>query len=102
MMDQDDWDMLNAADEAAGRLVPEVVMRHRSAGILTWALMHQMEREVLEELEANGGHSALILNMIRSAPSFGYPRDERPVSFSDSSVAPVIFLHVEKAWRMVH
>jgi hypothetical protein len=92
-MDPDDWDELMAADEAAGRAVPEVVRRHRCAGVLTWALLHQIEGEVLAELETGGEHSASMLNMTRSAPVLGYPNDDRPVSLSSASPA----LHSELA-----
>lgn len=102
MMDQDDWDDLTAADQAASRVVPEVVTRHRCAGILTWALLHQIESEVLAELEAGGEHPASALNMIRAAPVLGYPTDDRPVSFSGASVVPVIFRQIDKAWNLVH
>ena len=101
-MDMDDWDDLRAADEAAQRAVPAVVMRYRESSILTWALMHRMESEVLAELAASGEHPEFALNMIRSAPALGYPSDDRPVSFGDASVVPSIFLQIEKAWNRVH
>lgn len=102
MMDRDDWEELTAAGEAAGRVVPEIVMRHRCAGFLTWALLHQMESEVLAVLEARGAHPPSALNMIRSAPVLGYPNDDRPVSFSCASIVPIIFGQLEDAWNLVH
>lgn len=102
MLDSQVWDELDIAGEAAERVVPGVVMRHRSAGILTWALLHQMEAEVLAELEASGEHETAILRMIRSAPVFGYPTDERPASFENASVVPVIFGQIDDAWKRVH
>jgi len=101
-MDPDDWDELTAAGEAAGRIVLEIVSRHRCAGFLTWALLHQMESEVLAELRARGEHPASALNMIRSAPVLGYPNDDRPVSFSGASIVPIIFGQIEEAWNLVH
>lgn len=102
MLDSDDWDDLDAAGEAAKRAVPGVVLRHRSSGTLTWALLHQMEAEVLAELVASGEHPAVVLQMIRSAPVFGYPVDDRPVSFGGASVVPVIFGQIEEVWNWVH
>ena len=102
MVDAGILEDLDAADEAARRLVPRVVMRYREAGVLTWALMHQIEDEVLAELDATGAHPKATLSMIRSSPVFGYPRDERPASFGDASVVPSIFLQIEKAWNLVH
>lgn len=102
MMDQDDWDELTAAEDAAGHAVAEIVMQHRTSGILTWALLHQIEEEVVAKLKARGKHSGMMLNMIRAAPMFGYPKDDRPVSFANSSVIPVIFGQIEDAWKVVH
>jgi hypothetical protein len=101
-MDEDDWDDLAAADEAAKRAVPAVVMRYRESSALTWALLHQMESEVLAELAASGEHPDFALNMIRSAPVLGYPRDDRPASFGGAAVVPIIFRQIEKVWNTVH
>jgi hypothetical protein len=97
-----DWDELTETDEAAARIVPEIVMRHRSSGYLTWALLHQIEDEVLAELKASGEHSAWTLNMLRAAPALGYPKDDRPVSFSNATIVPIIFGQIEEAWNLVH
>jgi hypothetical protein len=56
--------VLFAANAAVKAAVPVVVMRHRSAGVLTWALLHQMESEVLAEVAATGKHSARMLDML--------------------------------------
>jgi hypothetical protein len=101
-MDMDDWDDLAAADEAAKRAVPAVVMLYRETSALTWALLHQMELEVLTELAASGEHPEFILNMIRSAPVLGYPSDDRPASFGAAAVMPIIFRQIEKVWNAVH
>lgn len=97
-----DWDELTEADEAAARIVPEVVMRYRDSGILTWALLHQIEDDVLAELKASGEHSAWTLNMLRAAPVLSYPKDNRPVSFSGAGIVPIIFGQIEEAWNLVH
>lgn len=101
-MDDDDWDEVNAAGVAAGEKVREVVMRHRCAGILTWALMHQLEEEVVSELSSSGAHPPWALNMMRSLPVFGYPADDRPVTFGEDSCAPFIFSRINDAWNLVH
>jgi hypothetical protein len=102
MVDEGILEDLDAADEAARKIVPRAVMRYREAGVLTWALMHQIEAEVLGELEATGVHPRAALSMIRSSPVWGYPRDDRPVSFGSASAVPAIFLQIERAWRRVH
>lgn len=102
MMDPDDWDELTAAGEAAGRAVPAIVLRYRCSGVLTWALLHRMEGEVLADLESGGEHPAWALNMIRAAAVLGYPNDDRPASFSDAAIVPIIFGQIEEAWNLVH
>jgi hypothetical protein len=101
-MDMHDWDDVKAADEAAQRAVPAIVMRYRESNVLTWALLHHMESEVLAELAASGEHPEFALNMIRSAPVLGYPSDDRPVSFGSATVLPIIFREIEKVWNRVH
>jgi hypothetical protein len=101
-MNSDDWDELAEAGEATSRAVSRIVMRHRCSGVLTWALLHKIEDEVLAELQACGEHSISTLNMIRSAPVLGYPNDDRPVSFSNAAIVPIIFGQIEKAWNVVH
>lgn len=102
MVDKAIWDEINAASRSASQVVPQVVMRYRSMGTLTWALLHQMEDEVLAMLEKSEAHVQSTLSMIRSAPVFRYPKDERPASFAGASVRPIIFGQIEDAWRLVH
>lgn len=102
MMDRNDWDELTATEDAAGQVVQKIVIRHRSSGVLTWALLHRIESEVLAELKADGEHSAWALRMIKAAPVLGYPNNDRPASFVGSSIVPVIFGQIEEAWNLVH
>lgn len=95
-------DELMAADEAVEEAVRKVVERHRSSGILTWALLHQIETEVITYMTASGEFSSWVLNMIRSADVFGYPKNDRPVSFEGSGIVPIVFGEIDKAWRNVH
>lgn len=93
---------LRAVDHAASHAVPAVVMRYREAGILTWALLHQIEAEVLAELRATGDHDVDVLNMMRSAEALGYPSDDRPASFEGKQLVPIIMGKIEKEWWRVH
>lgn len=102
MVDAGILEDLAAADEAARQVVPGVVMRYRESGILTWALMHQIEDEVLAEMEATGVHPKAALSIIRSSPLLMYPKDDRPASFGNASAVPTIFLQIEQAWQQVH
>ncbi|MGF6781633.1 DUF2471 family protein [Paraburkholderia sp. GAS334] len=66
-------DVLFAVDAAVKEAIPTVVLRHRAAGVLTWALLHLIESEVLAEVAATGKHSARMLNMLRAPAVLGYP-----------------------------
>jgi hypothetical protein len=75
-------DAMYAADADLKAAVPAAVRRHRAVGTLTWALIHKIEAEILEEVAATGKHSARMLGMLRASPAMGYPKDERPASWS--------------------
>jgi hypothetical protein len=47
-------DSMIAADAAVREALPAIVGRYRSAGVLTWALLHQIEAEVLADLASTG------------------------------------------------
>lgn len=102
MVDAGILEDLDAVDEAARQVVPAVVMRYRESGVLTWALMHQIEAEVLDELDATGVHPKAALSLIRSSPVWGYPRDDRPASFGGATAVPIIFRQIDEVWRRVH
>jgi hypothetical protein len=98
----EEMDVLFAANAAVKEVVPAVVLRHRGAGILTWALLHQIESEVLAEVAATGKHSARILEMLRAPAALDYPKDSRPVTFEGSDFVPIVFGEIADAWRRVN
>ncbi|MDQ7979866.1 DUF2471 family protein [Paraburkholderia sp. SARCC-3016] len=91
-------DVLYAADAALKDAVPSAVQRHRAAGTLTWALIHQIESEVFAEVSSTGKHSAQMLRMLRASPAMGYPQDDRPVSFEGHDVIPSVFGAIYAEW----
>ena len=95
-------DPLFAANAAVKEVVPAVVLRHRATGILTWALLHQIESEVLAEVAATGKHSRRILDMLRAPEALDYPKDNRPVSFEGHDFVPIVFGAIDDAWRRVN
>jgi hypothetical protein len=95
-------DVLFSALETVQEAVPAVVLRHRAAGILTWALLHTIESEVLADISATRGHSVQILNMLRAPAALDYPKDERPVSFEGHDFVPPVFGAIDDAWRRVN
>lgn len=93
---------LRAATEAVREVVREVVLRHRVAGVLTWALLHELELEVLKEAAQGGEHRATILNMLRAPAAMGYPMDHQPASFRGHGLVPIVFGEIVKEWHHVH
>ncbi|AKK24747.1 DUF2471 family protein [Pandoraea oxalativorans] len=94
-------DPLFAAVAAVKDAVPAVVSRHREAGVLTWALLHQIESEVLAEVAATGAHSARMLGLLRGQAAVNYPKDDRPVSFDEHEFVPPVLGAIDEAWRRV-
>lgn len=95
-------DLLFAAVAAVKDAVPAVVSRHRAADVLTWALLHQIESEVLAEVAVSGTHSPRMLAMLRAPALLGYPKDERPVSFDGHEFVPPVLDAIVDAWRRVN
>ena len=93
---------LFAADAAVKEAVPAVVLRHRTAGVLTWALLHQIESEVLADVAATGKFNPRILNMLRAPAALDYPKDDRAVSFDGHDFVPPVFGAIDDAWRRVN
>lgn len=93
---------LDSASAAVQEALPRIIHRHRSSGILTWALLHQIEQEVLEDVEADGEHHPQVLRMLRSIPAMGYPNDDSPASFEGHGVISSAFSMIFKAWQRVH
>lgn len=91
---------LGNAEAAIKEAVPGVVRKHRSAGTLTWRLLHQIEDEVLRELVETRRHSPQLLRMLRSSGLMEYPKDETEVELKGNAV-PVAFGEVYRAWHRV-
>ena len=96
------YNVLFDAQAAVEAVLPHVVARHRSKGVLTWKLIHQIEEEVLSEVRAEGRFSQRLLQMICAPAALSYPNDERPVSFEGHDFVPIVFSAIDRAWRQVH
>ncbi len=90
------------AQAAAEEVVPRVIARHRSKGVLTWKLLHQMEEEVLAEVSSSGQFSDRLLQMICAPAVLSYPNDDRPASFEGHDFVPIVFAAIDRACRQVH
>jgi hypothetical protein len=85
-----------SAQTAMQESVPAIVTRYRKADVLTWRLLHGIEREVIAEVNSTGRYPKWILDALR-APD--YPKDERAVSFEGHDFIPPVFAAIEDAWR---
>jgi hypothetical protein len=65
-------------------------------------LIHRIESEVLEKALTSGQLSATVVRMIRSHEAFGYPKDERAVSFEGHELMPIVFGAIQDVWRRLH
>lgn len=95
-------DAMYAAAADLKAAVPAAVRRHREAGTLTWALLHKIEAEVLNDVGSTGKHSARMLGMLRASPAIGHPKDDRPVSLEGHEVVPTIFAAIYAEWNRVN
>ncbi|PXW25724.1 DUF2471 family protein [Paraburkholderia caballeronis] len=91
-----------AAETAIRNAIPAIVAKHRSAGTLTWALLHRMEREALDAVAETGQHSSRVLRTLRASPLLHYPKNDTPVSFEGHDVVPPIFAAISDAWLADH
>ncbi|MFM0334836.1 DUF2471 family protein [Paraburkholderia strydomiana] len=89
-------DTLIAADGAVREALPAIVRRYRSAGVLTWALLHEIEADVLAHLASTGQHRKRVLDLIRAPASLNYPRDERPASLKGATWCQSSFRRLKK------
>jgi hypothetical protein len=88
-----------AADAVVRDALPAVVRRYRSADILTWALLYEIEADVLAHLAATDQHSRWVLDLIRAPAELDHPKDQRPASFDGHDLVPVVFQAIEEARR---
>lgn len=89
---------LLAAQASVQVTTSAVVAHHRSAGVLTWNLLHHMEGEVLASLEAEG-HPEWILDMLQAPEAPEYPHGNHAVSFEKHDFIPPVFAAIDDEWR---
>jgi len=94
------YNVLFDAQAAVETVLPHVVARHRSKGVLTWKLIHRIEEEVLSEVCAEGIFSPRLLQMICAPAALSYPNDDQPVSFEGHDFVPIVFSAIDRAWRL--
>ncbi|MCY1215270.1 hypothetical protein D9M68_734860 [compost metagenome] len=95
-------DILRAAEAALREATPAIVAHHRSAGHLTWRLLHQIEDEVVAAVKATRKVDPAILRMMRASPVMGYRKTDEVADFSKAGAIAVTFSIIWEAWKHVH
>jgi hypothetical protein len=91
-----------SAQTSTQESVSAVVVCHRAEGVLTWRLLHEIEREVLGEAAFTGKHPSRLLNMLRVPAVLDYPKGDRIVSFEGHDFVPLLLAAIDDAWRRVN
>lgn len=94
---------LIAAKERLARAVNEIVERHRTAGdVLTWRLVHEIEKEAIKKLEQAGDLDVKYIRMLRSS-RWGYvPRVNQPADLENHKELPVALTMIQHAYCTYH
>lgn len=94
---------LVAVKERLALAVNAIVDRHRTAGeVLTWRLVHQIEKEALETLERAGDLDVKYIRMVRSS-RWGYvPRINQPADLESHEELPVALTMIQNAYHTYH
>ncbi|MFM0140138.1 DUF2471 domain-containing protein [Caballeronia grimmiae] len=91
-------DAMIALDTAIRDALPDTVARYRSASVLTRALLHEIEADLLKQLAITGHHSKWVPELIRTTPLFDDPNDEGP-AIEEYGKASMVCQAIEQAWR---
>jgi hypothetical protein len=83
--------------------VNEIVDRHRTAGqVLTWRLVHEIEKEAIRTLEQAGDLDVKYIRMVRSS-RWGYvPRVNQPAILEGHEELPLALAMIQNAYHAVH
>lgn len=94
---------LNAVKERLALEVNAIAERHRTAGrILTWRLVHEIEKEALKALEQAGDLDLKYIRMVRSS-RWGYvPRVNQEADLRSHEALPDALKMIRKAYYSYH
>lgn len=94
---------LHAVQARLALAVNAIVERHRTAGkVLTWRLVHEIEKEALKELEQAGDLDVKYIRMIRSS-RWGYvPRINQPADLQNHDCLPEAVRLIRNAYHTLH
>lgn len=94
---------LHAVQARLALAVDAIVERHRTAGrVLTWRLVHEIEKEALRTLQEAGDLDMKYIRMVRSS-RWGYvPKVNQPADLQSHECLPVALKMIRKAYHTLH
>lgn len=94
---------MNAVKERLALAVNAITERHRTAGrVLTWRLVHEIEKEALKTLEQAGDLDKKYIRMVRSS-RWGYvPKVDQEADLMSHDTLPVALTLIRKAYYSYH
>lgn len=92
-----------AVKERLNLVVNTIVERHRTAGkVLTWRLVHEIEKEALKTLEQAGDLDRQYIHMMRSS-RWGYiPKGDEPAEIPGNATLPEAVSMIQNAYQTSH
>ena len=83
--------------------VTQIVERHRTAGrVLTWRLVHDIEKEAIATLQRAGDLDVRYIRMMRSS-RWGYvPRVDQPADLDAQEELPAVVSMIQDAYHTLH
>lgn len=92
-----------AVKERLALAVNHIVERHRTEGqVLTWRLVHEIEKEALRKLEEAGDLDMKYIRMVRSS-RWGYvPNVDQPADLEGHEDLPLALTMIQHAYHTCH
>ncbi len=83
--------------------VGQIVERYRTAGqVLTWRLVHEIEKEAIDSLKKAGDLDARYIRMMRSS-RWGYvPKVDEPADLEAQEELPEVVSMIQDAYHTLH
>jgi hypothetical protein len=94
---------LHAVKERLALAVNSIVERHRTDGrVLTWRLVHEIEKEALKTLERAGDLEIEYIRMVRSSRWGWVPKVNQPADLEAHDALPVALTMIQNAYHTSH
>jgi hypothetical protein len=94
---------LHAVQARLNLAIKSIVERYRTDGrVLTWRLVHQIEREALQLLEEAGDLDRKYIRMMRMSQWGFIPVVDEPVELEKQDSLPPALTLIDQAYRSLH